>query len=285
MVIRACIFDLGGTIIDRYSLTPLVAFRKAFKNRGIDLFPSLIRKDMGMNKMDHINKIFEDPNVQKQWYGRNLETIDERIKKDIFKNFSRIQAKETVERMKIIPETRDCIRYLQDNNILTGVTTGFDYEQTMRVKSILETYNIYLDSYVSSTCLDLPGRPEPYMIHKNIDNLNINDHRTIIKIDDTVTGIKEGLNAGCLTVAVARWSINMDVDTYEDMMRLDNAIMDGSNNYSLNYHNKKEKLKESREILKSSGAHYVIDTLEELPGIIEHINRMDEPNPYKLIKS
>lgn len=283
MIIKGCIFDLGGTIVDRYSLTPLIAFRKAFRNRGIDLCPQLIRKDMGLNKMDHINKIFENENIQKQWYARNLETIDDRVKRDIFKEFSIIQKNETIERMKIIPQTIKCIRYLQDNNILTGVTTGFDYKQTMRVKSLLETYNIYLDSYVSSTCLDLPGRPESYMIHKNMDNLNIDDSRAIIKIDDTISGIKEGLNAGCLTVAVARWSVNMGVDTYEDMMRLDNCIMDGSNDYSLNYHNKKEKLKECKEILKSSGAHYVIDTLEELPGIIEHINRMDEPNPYKVI--
>jgi phosphonoacetaldehyde hydrolase len=284
-MIKACIFDLGGTIIDRYSLTPLLAFRKAFKKYAIDLSPSLIRKDMGLNKMDHINKIFENTDIQKQWLGLNLEIADNRVRKDIFKGFSKIQAKETIERMKIIPETIGCMRYLQDNNILTGVTTGFDYEQTMRVKSLLETYNINLDSYVSSTCLDLPARPEPYMIHKNMDNLDLDDAREIIKIDDTVSGIQEGLNAGCLTVAVSRWSVNMGIDSYEDMMKLDNVIMDGSNNYSLNYHNHKEKLKESREILEKSGAHYVIDTLEELPGIIEHINRMDDPNPYKLVKS
>ena len=284
-MIRACIFDLGGTIVDRYSITPLIAFRKAFKNRGVELCPSLIRQDMGLNKMDHIDKIFEDNNVQKQWFARNLESIDNKIKKELFKDFSKIQKIETIERMKIIPQTKKCIQYLQDNDILTGVTTGFDYEQTMRVKSLLEVYNIYLDSYVSSTCLDLPARPKPYMIHKNMDNLNLNDSRRIIKIDDTVSGIQEGLNAGCLTVGVARWSVNMAIDTYEDMMRLDNVIMDGSNNYSLNYHNQKEKLKKSREILEKSGAHYVIDTLEELPGIIEHINRMGNPNPYKLLKT
>lgn len=284
-MIKACIFDLGGTIIDRYSLTPLISFKKAFSNKHINLCPSLIRKDMGLNKMEHINKIFEDTDIRTQWLGLNLEIADNRVKKDIFKDFSKIQAKETIERMKIIPETIGCIRYLQDNNILTGVTTGFDYEQTMRVKSLFESYNIILDSYVSSSCLDLPGRPEPYMIHKNMDNLNLDEPRVIIKIDDTISGIQEGLNAGCLTVAVAGWSVNMAIDSYEDMMRLDNVIMDGSNDYSLNYHNKKEKLKESREILKKSGAHYVIDTLEELPGIIEHINRMDEPSPYKLIQS
>ena len=284
-MIKACIFDLGGTIVDHYSLTPLIAFRKAFKNRGVELCPSLIRQDMGLNKMDHIDKIFEDSNVRKQWFGRNLEKIDDRTKKELFKNFSNIQKIETIERMKIIPQTKKCIQYLQDNDILTGVTTGFDYEQTMRVKSLLEVGNIYLDSYVSSTCLEKPARPKPYMIHKNMDNLDISDSRRIIKIDDTVSGIQEGLNAGCLTVGVARGSIYMGVDKYEDMMRLDNVIMDGSNNYSLNYHNQKEKLKKSREILEKSGAHYVIDTLEELPGIIEHINRMGNPNPYKSLKT
>ena len=242
-MIKACIFDLGGTIIDRYSLTPLLAFRKAFKKYAIDLSPSLIRKDMGLNKMDHINKIFENTDIQKQWLGLNLEIADNRVRKDIFKGFSKIQAKETIERMKIIPETIGCMRYLQDNNILTGVTTGFDYEQTMRVKSLLETYNIYLDSYVSSTCLEKPGIPRPFMIHKNMDNLDIDDPKKIIKIDDTISGIKEGLNAGCITVAVARWSVNMGIDTYEDMTRLDNIIIDGSTNYSLNYHRQKENFK------------------------------------------
>ena len=126
-MIRACIFDLGGTIVDRYSLTPLIAFRKAFKNYGIDLCPSLIRRDMGLNKMDHIDKIFEDSDIQKQWLGRNLERIDDRMKKELFKNFSNIQKIETIERMKIIPQTKKCIQYLQDNDILNGVTTCFDY--------------------------------------------------------------------------------------------------------------------------------------------------------------
>lgn len=283
-MIRACIFDLGGTIIDKYSLTPLRAFRQAFKNKHIDLCPDLIRRDMGLNKLDHINKICSDPVFIHNWHNKHLEDV-KYYKDEIFSDFNKIQRKLTIENMKMIPETNGCIRYLQDNNILTGVTTGFDYKQTMLIKSLLETYNIYLDSYVSSTCLDLPSRPGPYMIHKNMDNLNLSDSRKIIKIDDTVSGIKEGLNAGCLTVGVARWSINMNINTYEEMMYLDNHIMNGSTDYSLNNYNQNKNLIKSREILKNSGAHYVIDTLDELPNIIEHINSMKEPNPYKLLKS
>lgn len=282
-MIRACIFDLGGTLVDKYSLTPLISFQRAFKLRHINLDPQLIRKDMGLDKREHINKICENKDVIFQWRNKHLENLEDE-KEKIYDDFIKIQKNETIERMKIIPETKKCIRYLQDNKILTGITTGFDYNQTMLVKSLLETYNIYLDSYVSSSCLDKSGRPYPYMIHKNMDNLDLDDPRRIIKIDDTVSGIKEGLNAKCLTVGVAGWSINMGIDSYEEMMRIDNSIMDGSNNYSLNEHLKNKKLKNSKEILKKSGAHYVIDTLDELPKIIENINQMKDENPYKLLK-
>ena len=34
-MVRACIFDLGGTIVDKYSYTPLKSFKQMFANRGI----------------------------------------------------------------------------------------------------------------------------------------------------------------------------------------------------------------------------------------------------------
>lgn len=49
-----------------------------------------------------------------------------------------------------------------------------------------------------------PSRPRPFMIHKNLENLNIRNPIQVIKIDDTIVGIEEGLNADCITVGVAR---------------------------------------------------------------------------------
>ena len=34
-MIRACIFDLGGTIVDRYSITPLLSFKKLFSKKNL----------------------------------------------------------------------------------------------------------------------------------------------------------------------------------------------------------------------------------------------------------
>ena len=126
------------------------------------------------------------------------------------------------------------------------------------IKNRLESKGIHLDSYVSSTCLNTRARPYPYMIRKNMLNLGINNPQQVMKIDDTVIGIEEGKNAGCITVGVARWSINMN------LMNINDA-------YGYDLKDIQKQLKESRNVLKESGADYVIDTLDELPRIIEDI--------------
>jgi len=127
------------------------------------------------------------------------------------------------------------------------------------IRDKLERKRIYLDSYVSSTCLDKPSRPYPYMIQKNMENLQINDPKEVIKVDDTVVGIQEGLNANCWTVGVARWSINMNLQSIDDA-------------YGLSIHDVQDKLKYSRTVLEEAGADFVIDTLDDLPKVIETIN-------------
>lgn len=78
----------------------------------------------------------------------------------------------------------------------------------------------------------------------------------VVKVDDTVTGIGEGLNAGCWTVGVAAYSNYMDINT-----------LDG------NIANLEERLSVSRKTLEDSGAHYVIiDSIVDLPRVIDDIN-------------
>ena len=54
MSIRLVVFDLGGTIVDKYSLSPFISLRQAFQKKGLIIPNKLIYKDMGMNKYDHI---------------------------------------------------------------------------------------------------------------------------------------------------------------------------------------------------------------------------------------
>jgi phosphonoacetaldehyde hydrolase len=267
---------LGGTIVDRYSFTPLLCIQRAFKGNRINVTGSMIRKDMGLSKEDHINKLFEDKNIQKQWDHKYHQRPTKGDKLGLLSDFKVLLERETKLNMKVLPHTAKCISKLRKDNIVTGVTTGFDLEQMERIKWLLESENIFLDSYVSSTCLNKPGRPEPHMIFENMARLKIDDPRRLIKIDDTVSGIQEGLNADCWTVAVSRWSSNMNVNSKEEIDQLENL---GNNN---NYYQLRDRINKSRKILESSGAHYVINTLAELPSIIDDINDMRTPIPKNL---
>ena len=97
------------------------------------------------------------------------------------------------------------------------------------------------------------------MINKNLEMLNIANPRKVIKVDDTLVGIQEGINAECITVAVARWSVNMGINNIQDAFEFSDFDV-------------YENLKKSREILNGSGADYVINTLDELPPLINKLN-------------
>ena len=262
-MIRACIFDLGGTIIDRYSLSPLISLRHAFKRNKVYIPTSLIAEDMGLRKVEHIETILEKPNVKPIWYRETSDIPKSVMIDNILKDFNQQQSK-NIFSCKLIPETINIMNYLQRFYYAKiGITTGFNYEHTSQIDNIFQNHDIHFDSVVSSDCVER-SRPYEDMILRNMSNLNIHNPKQIIKIDDTAIGIKEGKRAGCHTVGVARWSINMNMYDYND--KIENLV---------DFNEIQTKLKHSRKCLDN--ADYVIDTLEDLPRVITEINRKNEP--------
>tara|TARA_B100000700_G_scaffold301302_1_gene370426 strand:+ start:195 stop:995 length:801 start_codon:yes stop_codon:yes gene_type:complete len=260
-MIRACIFDLGGTIVDKFSYTPFLSLKKTFEQKKISIHNNLIYKDMGMDKKKHIRSIINNPYVAKLWFNEYGKYPDSNDINELYLRFNTIQ-KYNCQSIEILPETKECFQFLKNNNIKIGCTTGFNQENMYQIKNILESNHLGLDSYVSSTCIPNKHafftRPGPAMVYKNFENLNITSPRGVIKIDDTNIGIEEGRNADCITIGVARWSTYMKVSPSEI--------------HSLNESIIQEKLHESRKILKESNPNYIIDSLNDLPNIIKKIN-------------
>ena len=107
--------------------------------------------------------------------------------------------------------------------------------------------------------LSIQAKKDLLLDKENLEILNIANPQTVIKVDDTLVGIQEGINANCITVAVARWSVNMGIHNIQDAFELSDFDV---------YRN----LIKSREILNESGADYVINTLDELPPLINKLN-------------
>ena len=258
-MIRACIFDLGGTIVDRYSSTPLFSLKQLFQENNVSVSSKLISRGMGMNQRKHIVSIMDNPFVASQWFQINGSYGSSDID-DLYQRFNQIQF-EKLKEIDILPETKPTIDRLQSRNIQTGVTTGLNQSNMLAIKHQLENNDINIDSYVSSTCVPDSGRPSPSMIHKNLTQLEVYDYHKVIKIDDTGIGITEGKNAGCWTIGVIKWSHLMDMHEPDD-------IFHTSLLHSSEYRQKVEKTK---RIFYDHGADFVIHDLNELNDTIDEI--------------
>lgn len=263
MSIRLVICDLGGTIVDKYSLSPYISLKHAFNRKRINVNNNLIYKDMGMNKHEHIEEILNDKYTRRIWFKLYGQYPNSNSVMSVYDEFIKYQMDEGIKNIEILPETKKCIQWLGENNISTGVTTGFSRPIMNAIKEKLIDDDIHIDKYVSSTCLGKPGRPNPHMMNSIINELSIADRKRVIKVDDSCVGINEGKNAGTLTVGVAKWGTNMRITEYNQ----------GKNMSKEEY---VERLKSSREALWKANPDYVIDSLDELPRIIKHINNESE---------
>ena len=214
---------------------------------------------MGMNKHEHIQEILNDKYISRNWFKLYGQYPNSNSVMSVYDEFIKYQMDEGIKNIEILPETKNIIKWLGEHNISTGATTGFSKPIMNAIKEKLIDENIHLDKYVSSTCLGKTGRPSPYMINEIINSLSISDPKRVIKIDDTCVGINEGKNAGTLTVGVAKYSTNMKMTEYNQ-------------DKNMSKEEYVERLKCSREALWQANPDYVIDSLNELPRIINHIN-------------
>ena len=125
MNIRLAVFDLGGTIVDKYSLSPFISLKHAFKMKGLNIPNRLIFKDMGIEKHEHIRAILKDKDISKKWIQKYGESPNNNSTMSVFDEFIKYQLDDGIKNIEILPETKSCIKWLGDNNISTGVTTGF----------------------------------------------------------------------------------------------------------------------------------------------------------------
>ena len=79
-----------------------------------------------------------------------------------------------------------------------------------------------------------------------------------MKYGDTISDIKEGVNAGVWSVGVILGSNEMGL-TEEEVKQLPEAEL-------------KKRMAAVRNRMYAAGAHYVVDSICELPALIESIN-------------
>ena len=252
--IDAVIFDWAGTTVDFGSTSPVSAFMEAFRRAGVDVTDEETRAPMGLLKRDHIRTMLRMPRIEKAWrdhYNRapNSDDVDA-----IYADFEPALMAVLPQHCDIKPFVLETVAALREKGIKIGSTTGFTASMMEVVAREAAKAGYSPDALVTADDTDGFGRPWPYMIFENMRRLGLQDVRRIIKVGDTVSDMREGKNAGLVTVGVTEGSsiIGLDKASWEKLSDMDR--------FSLR--------KKARETFFANGADFVIDSMKELPTLI-----------------
>lgn len=259
--IKAAIFDYGGTVVDCGVNAPILTFIELFREEGVEITEDEARAPMGSSSRVHIGKILEKEAVQKRWKeakngnSPSQADVDRMVDKFIPQVLSSLQ-----KYTNVIDGVSETVAQLRKPpyNLKIGSTTGYPQHVLNVLLNASASQGFIPDA---SACLsDVPdSKPSPWMLWRCATNLKVMPIEAIVKVDDSVNGIHEGLLAGCWTIGIAKTSsyVGLTESQLEEITSEDLA----------------PKLNRAYKHLTNSGAHYVIDTIRELPLVISDINR------------
>lgn len=255
--IEAIILDWSGTIIDYGCIATEENYREIFQEFGIELTTKEIRAKMGIEKVDHIRAILESDRVSELWFKNtgmepnegDVRELNRRFESKIFEKVEKYS-----DPKEYVKQTLETIR---ESGIRIGSTTSYSTEVMEFLTKIVAKKGVMVDCWINSDQVKGQGRPNPFMIFKNMEKMGIGSVRNVIKVGDTVSDIKEGINAGVITVGVVDGSSEMGL-SLEEFELLSDA-------------DKTLARKKVFDKFKKAGADYIMNDFRTLPYIVAQI--------------
>jgi phosphonoacetaldehyde hydrolase len=257
--VKALVLDWSGTLADAYVIAPAVVFVEVFKNQGVEISMLEARGPMGLRKDLHIKKLTEDPIIAERWKGIKGKYPDQADVDAMFADFVPAQLDCLRKYTTLLPGIKDvCVR-LRERGIKLGASTGFVRSMVDVLLEDSIKQGLTLDATVAGDEVVNGARPSPHMVYKNLDLMGIDQIQSVVKVDDTASGVGEALNAGCWGVGLVRYSNYMNINSQEEADAMSEAEI-------------ARRMEITRDILLKTGAHYVIDSLADIEPVIEDIN-------------
>ncbi len=254
--IRSVILDWAGTTMDFGCMAPAVVFIEVYKRQQVPISMDEARAPMGAHKRVHIKKISEQDAVRKRWqeaHGR-LPTDDD--VDAMFAEFVPLQLECLSQYSDMIPGALEAVEQCKKRGYKIGSTTGYLPEMMEINVRDAERQGYVPDSTVSAGQVPA-GRPYPFMCLQNMINMQVSPVEACVKVDDTIPGVEEGLNAGMWTVglAISGNEVGLPLDEWE----------------ALPEDEKQAKRERAYRRMETCGAHYVVDTIADLMPCLDDI--------------
>lgn len=259
--VKAAILDWSGTTADKYVLAPAVVFVDVFEKHKVPISMKEARLPMGLRKDLHIKAITEIPEVRDRWHSVYGKYPDQGDVDNMFRDFVPMQLACLRKYTDLIPGTKETVNMLRSEfGLKIGSTTGFLKNMVDILLEDAKRQGYQPDASVAGDEVLNGARPKPFMVYRNMDLLDVHPIQSVVKVDDTVSGVGEALEAGCWGVGVARYSNYMDINSLEEEPKLSEEDIE-------------RRTEVSRDLLRKAGAHYVVDSIVDLPEVVADINK------------
>ncbi|MBM5571306.1 MULTISPECIES: phosphonoacetaldehyde hydrolase [Deefgea] len=257
--LQAIIFDWAGTVLDFGSFAPTQVLVEAFKQLGITLTLTEARGPMGLAKWDHIKAVGQMESVAARWQQKFGRAMNDADVDQIYALFMPLQIAHVGEFSQPISGAIETINALRERGLKIGSCTGYPRAVMNTLQPIAAQYGFTPDYIVAADDLKAGARPGPWMALANVIELGISHVAACIKVDDTIPGITEGLSAGMWTVGLA--ISGNEVGLTEPEWHALNA-------------DEQARLRDIASAkLAAAGAHFVIDSIADLPAVIVEIEQ------------
>jgi phosphonoacetaldehyde hydrolase len=266
-VISLVIFDWAGTTVDFGSCAPAAAFTQVFARHGVAVSDGASRAPMGANKRDHLIAMLKNPEVAAAWkttHGRdwNDHDID-----TMYEEFIPVQLQAIEKHADLVPGLVEVVREIRELGIRIGGTTGYFRQAADSILNLASKSGFAPDVNICAD--DVPeGRPAPWMIYRVMERLKIYPASNVVNVGDTIADIKSGVAAGCWSVGVCDSSsvTGLSVEQYR----------------KLSSNEQQSRLDATARTFFDAGCHAVLNSMKELPALINTLNQLPSRTPCRL---
>jgi len=256
MQLKAVVFDWAGTIVDHGSRAPMGAFVEVFGQFGVSLTIAEARGPMGLPKWDHIKALTVQPDIAQRWRQAHGALPTDADVERVYEVFVPLNAKVVTNYADLIPGVVEIVADARQRGLKIGSTTGYTRDIMEPLLPVAAAQGYAPDNLVCAGDL-AAGRPTPLMMYKCFVDLGVWPAASVVKVDDTVPGIAEGLAAGTWTVGVAMSgnALGLSREELEALPTPERALR------------RRHAIRE----LTVAGAHYVVDSVADLPPLLDLI--------------
>lgn len=255
--IRLVQTDGAGTVVDKYCLAPLQAFRRLFSRRGFELSHTQITGPMGIKKIKHIEHLlFNELNIE--WlrrYGKhpnnsNVMELHDEFTQELNDSIAKFSAP--------TPHVEEAFKFFKDQSLLCALTTGYS-----RTTADLGMSNLYRLFDATTTADEVAAGTRMAMIKENMSKLKLSkeDMKYVIVFTDASSDLSNILLEADFpwVFGVSDYSTHVGISSESELAMLSPSLLD-------------TKRKDAKKLLLIPRPHGVIKDMSEACLAVAAVN-------------